>query len=93
MALNKKICLALKLRLYNIACTFNLQEQVSGTTTATVLRGLQPDTLYTVTVYPVYAEGEGSRMSENGKTSEFYNYWFVIYCFKPTCIVVSLIKS
>ncbi|KAF7690441.1 hypothetical protein HF521_012245 [Silurus meridionalis] len=43
-------------------------EQVSGTTTNTVLRGLQPDTLYTVTVYPVYAEGDGSRMSENGKT-------------------------
>ncbi|XP_049340727.1 collagen alpha-1(XII) chain isoform X3 [Astyanax mexicanus] len=43
-------------------------EQVSGTTTNTVLRGLQSDTLYTVTVYPVYAEGEGKRMSENGKT-------------------------
>ncbi|KAF5892201.1 collagen alpha-1(XII) chain-like isoform X3, partial [Clarias magur] len=43
-------------------------EQVSGTTTTTVLRGLQPDTQYAVTVYPVYAEGEGSRMSENGKT-------------------------
>uniref|UniRef100_A0A3B4BYX3 Collagen alpha-1(XII) chain n=1 Tax=Pygocentrus nattereri TaxID=42514 RepID=A0A3B4BYX3_PYGNA len=43
-------------------------EQVSGTTTNTVLRGLQPDTLYTVTVYPVYAEGDGKRMSENGKT-------------------------
>ncbi|XP_066534099.1 collagen alpha-1(XII) chain isoform X2 [Hoplias malabaricus] len=43
-------------------------EQVSGTTTNTVLRGLESDTLYTVTVYPVYAEGDGRRMSENGKT-------------------------
>ncbi|KAM9435215.1 collagen alpha-1(XII) chain isoform 2-T2 [Clarias gariepinus] len=43
-------------------------EQVSGSTTTTILRGLQPDTQYAVTVYPVYAEGEGSRMSENGKT-------------------------
>ncbi|KAK1796221.1 hypothetical protein P4O66_009300, partial [Electrophorus voltai] len=43
-------------------------EQVSGTTTTTVLRGLQPDTLYAVTVYPVYAEGDGKRMTENGKT-------------------------
>ncbi|ROL43009.1 Collagen alpha-1(XII) chain [Anabarilius grahami] len=43
-------------------------EQVSGTTTTTVLRGLQSDTLYTVTLIPVYAEGDGQRMSENGKT-------------------------
>nr|XP_017208134.2 collagen alpha-1(XII) chain isoform X2 [Danio rerio] len=43
-------------------------EQVSGATTNTVLRGLQSDTLYTVTLIPVYAEGEGQRMSENGKT-------------------------
>ncbi|XP_058235769.1 collagen alpha-1(XII) chain isoform X2 [Hemibagrus wyckioides] len=45
-----------------------VMEPVSGTTTTTVLRNLQPDTLYTVTVYPVYAEGDGQRMSENGKT-------------------------
>uniref|UniRef100_A0A673FXZ9 Collagen alpha-1(XII) chain n=1 Tax=Sinocyclocheilus rhinocerous TaxID=307959 RepID=A0A673FXZ9_9TELE len=43
-------------------------EQISGTTTSTVLRGLQSDTLYTVTLIPVYAEGDGQRMSENGKT-------------------------
>ncbi|XP_042602979.1 collagen alpha-1(XII) chain-like isoform X5 [Cyprinus carpio] len=43
-------------------------EQVSGTTTSTVLRGLQSDTLYTVTLIPVYTEGDGQRMSENGKT-------------------------
>uniref|UniRef100_A0A8C2CNU3 Collagen alpha-1(XII) chain n=1 Tax=Cyprinus carpio TaxID=7962 RepID=A0A8C2CNU3_CYPCA len=43
-------------------------EQVTGTTTSTVLRGLQSDTLYTVTLIPVYAEGDGQRMSENGKT-------------------------
>uniref|UniRef100_A0A671SI91 Collagen alpha-1(XII) chain n=1 Tax=Sinocyclocheilus anshuiensis TaxID=1608454 RepID=A0A671SI91_9TELE len=43
-------------------------EQVTGTTTNTVLRSLQSDTLYTVTLIPVYAEGDGQRMSENGKT-------------------------
>uniref|UniRef100_A0A672NVD5 Collagen alpha-1(XII) chain n=1 Tax=Sinocyclocheilus grahami TaxID=75366 RepID=A0A672NVD5_SINGR len=44
------------------------ESMVSGTTTSTVLRGLQSDTLYTVTLIPVYAEGDGQRMSENGKT-------------------------
>ncbi|XP_063079242.1 collagen alpha-1(XII) chain isoform X3 [Engraulis encrasicolus] len=43
-------------------------EQVAATATSTVLRGLQPDTLYTVTLVPVYVEGDGKRMSENGKT-------------------------
>jgi len=35
-----------------------------------VLKGLQPDTIYTVTLVPVYAEGDGKSMSENGKTSK-----------------------
>ena len=48
-------------------CT--LQDQVSSSATSTVLKGLQPDTLYTVTLVPVYAEGDGRRMSEDGKTS------------------------
>uniref|UniRef100_A0A3Q4MGK4 Collagen alpha-1(XII) chain n=1 Tax=Neolamprologus brichardi TaxID=32507 RepID=A0A3Q4MGK4_NEOBR len=43
-------------------------ETVSAGTTTTILRGLQPDTLYTVTLVPVYAAGDGKRMSENGKT-------------------------
>uniref|UniRef100_A0A8C9RCC6 Collagen alpha-1(XII) chain n=1 Tax=Scleropages formosus TaxID=113540 RepID=A0A8C9RCC6_SCLFO len=46
------------------------REQVSGSTTSTVLRNLQPDTIYTVTVVPVYPAGEGRRLSENGKTLE-----------------------
>uniref|UniRef100_A0A672LDE1 Collagen type XII alpha 1 chain n=1 Tax=Sinocyclocheilus grahami TaxID=75366 RepID=A0A672LDE1_SINGR len=41
---------------------------VPGSTTSTVLKNLQSDTEYTVTVVPVYAPGEGKRMSENGKT-------------------------
>lgn len=65
---------AFKIKLTNICYSLNEQEQVSGTTTTTVLRALQPDTLYSVTVYPVYADGDGQRMSENGKTSEFSNY-------------------
>ncbi|XP_029351702.1 collagen alpha-1(XII) chain isoform X3 [Echeneis naucrates] len=43
-------------------------EKVSAGTTTTILKGLQPDTLYTVSLVPVYAEGEGKTMSENGKT-------------------------
>ncbi|XP_067337696.1 collagen alpha-1(XII) chain isoform X3 [Channa argus] len=43
-------------------------ETVSAGTTNTVLRGLQPDTLYTVSLVPVYADGDGKMMSENGKT-------------------------
>ncbi|CAB1330739.1 unnamed protein product, partial [Coregonus sp. 'balchen'] len=42
--------------------------QVSGSTTNTVLKNLMSDTLYTITVVPLYPPGEGKRMSENGKT-------------------------
>lgn len=42
--------------------------QVPGSTTSTVLKNLQSDTKYKVTVVPVYAPGEGKRMSETGKT-------------------------
>ncbi|ROL42797.1 Collagen alpha-1(XII) chain [Anabarilius grahami] len=42
--------------------------QVPGATTSSVLKNLLSDTEYTVTVVPVYAPGEGKRMSENGKT-------------------------
>ncbi|KAL7862063.1 hypothetical protein SRHO_G00135040 [Serrasalmus rhombeus] len=42
--------------------------QVSGNTVNTVLKNLQSDTVYAVTVVPVYAAGEGKRMTENGKT-------------------------
>lgn len=37
--------------------------------TNTVLRDLQPDTKYTVTLVPVYTEVEGKRLSADGKTS------------------------
>ncbi|XP_034384020.1 collagen alpha-1(XII) chain-like [Cyclopterus lumpus] len=43
-------------------------EQVSGGTTNTLLRNLLSDTPYTVTVVPVYPEGEGQRQSDHGKT-------------------------
>nr|XP_020464293.1 collagen alpha-1(XII) chain-like [Monopterus albus] len=42
--------------------------QVSGSTLNTVLKNLHSDTVYTVTLVPVYSAGEGQRMSENGKT-------------------------
>uniref|UniRef100_A0A3B4FJG1 Collagen alpha-1(XII) chain-like n=1 Tax=Pundamilia nyererei TaxID=303518 RepID=A0A3B4FJG1_9CICH len=44
--------------------------QVSGSTYSTVLKNLDSDTVYTVSVVPIYAAGEGLRMSENGKTLE-----------------------
>lgn len=47
-----------------------LQTRVSGMSTNTMLRDLQPDTEYKVTVVPVYSDVEGKRVSENGKTSE-----------------------
>lgn len=47
-----------------------LQEQVSESTTSTILDKLLPDTRYSVTVVPVYAEGDGPSLSDNGKTSE-----------------------
>uniref|UniRef100_A0A3Q4AFB8 Collagen alpha-1(XII) chain n=1 Tax=Mola mola TaxID=94237 RepID=A0A3Q4AFB8_MOLML len=43
---------------------------VSGSSYNTVLKNLQSDTVYTVTVVPVFSAGEGQRMSENGKTLE-----------------------
>uniref|UniRef100_A0A8C9ZP75 Collagen type XII alpha 1 chain n=1 Tax=Sander lucioperca TaxID=283035 RepID=A0A8C9ZP75_SANLU len=43
-------------------------DQVSGTTTSTVLKQLEPNTEYTVTVVPVYHEMEGKSQSANGKT-------------------------
>ncbi|XP_062864011.1 collagen alpha-1(XII) chain [Trichomycterus rosablanca] len=42
--------------------------QVSGNTFNTALKNLQSDTVYAVTVVPVYAAGEGKRLTENGKT-------------------------
>uniref|UniRef100_A0A673LQQ0 Collagen alpha-1(XII) chain-like n=1 Tax=Sinocyclocheilus rhinocerous TaxID=307959 RepID=A0A673LQQ0_9TELE len=45
-----------------------VRPMVPGSTSSTVLKNLQSDTEYTVTVVPVYAPGEGKRMSENGKT-------------------------
>ncbi|XP_039507001.1 collagen alpha-1(XII) chain isoform X2 [Pimephales promelas] len=57
-------------RIYYQPVTGGAEEmaQVPGSTTSTVLKNLLSDTEYTVTVVPVYAPGEGKRMSENGKT-------------------------
>lgn len=49
-------------------CCSTLQVQVPGRTHNTVLKNLQPDTDYTVTVAPVYPAGEGNPQSERGKT-------------------------
>jgi len=47
------------------------QEQVSESTTTLVLSKLMPNTMYTVTVLPVYAEGDGPQLSEKEKTSKW----------------------
>lgn len=47
-----------------------VQEQVSESTTKTVLDKLNPDTRYTIRVVPVYAEGDGPSLTDSGKTSE-----------------------
>lgn len=47
-----------------------VQEQVSESTTKTVLDKLKPDTRYTIRVVPVYAEGDGPSLTDSGKTSE-----------------------
>ncbi|XP_062981009.1 collagen alpha-1(XII) chain isoform X2 [Elgaria multicarinata webbii] len=44
------------------------QATVPGNTNYAVLRNLQPDTQYKVTVIPSYPEGDGGRKSDNGKT-------------------------
>ncbi|XP_048083246.1 collagen alpha-1(XII) chain isoform X1 [Alosa alosa] len=61
-------------KLYYVPAAGGVEEtaQVGGNTTTTVLRNLMSDTVYTVTVVPVYPQGEGKRMSENGKTLERY---------------------
>uniref|UniRef100_A0A8D0CFC3 Collagen alpha-1(XII) chain n=2 Tax=Salvator merianae TaxID=96440 RepID=A0A8D0CFC3_SALMN len=41
---------------------------VPGNTNYAVLRNLQPDTQYKVTVIPAYPEGDGGRMSDTGRT-------------------------
>lgn len=43
---------------------------MSAGTSSTLLRALQPDTVYNVTLVPVYAQGDGKASSETGKTSE-----------------------
>lgn len=54
-----------------IILQFFPQTQVSGVSTNTILRNLQPDTGYTITVVPVYSDMEGKRQSEKGKTSMY----------------------
>uniref|UniRef100_A0AAX7SU24 Collagen, type XII, alpha 1b n=1 Tax=Astatotilapia calliptera TaxID=8154 RepID=A0AAX7SU24_ASTCA len=44
------------------------EQMVSGGTTTTILRNLDPDTAYKVAVVPVYPDVEGIRQEEKGKT-------------------------
>uniref|UniRef100_A0AAQ4QZ60 Collagen type XII alpha 1 chain n=1 Tax=Gasterosteus aculeatus aculeatus TaxID=481459 RepID=A0AAQ4QZ60_GASAC len=55
-------------RLFYVPSAGGAEDMVSGGTTNTVLRNLLSDTPYTVTVVPVYPEGEGLRQSDDGKT-------------------------
>lgn len=56
---------------YWVPFSIFFQEQVSESTTTLVLSKLLPDTMYTVTVLPVYAEGDGPQLSQKGKTSKW----------------------
>lgn len=57
----------------------NFQDVVSGGNISTVLKQLTPDTVYNVSLVPVYEEGDGLSMSENGKTSKTSNTCAHIY--------------
>uniref|UniRef100_A0A3Q4H4L4 Collagen alpha-1(XII) chain n=1 Tax=Neolamprologus brichardi TaxID=32507 RepID=A0A3Q4H4L4_NEOBR len=57
-------------RIFYVPAAGGVEDMVSGSTYSTVLKNLDSDTVYTVAVVPVYAAGEGQRMSENGKTLE-----------------------
>uniref|UniRef100_A0A8C6M865 Collagen alpha-1(XII) chain n=1 Tax=Nothobranchius furzeri TaxID=105023 RepID=A0A8C6M865_NOTFU len=54
-------------RIFYVPASGGAEDMVGGTTN-TVLRNLLSDTPYSVTVVPVYPEGEGLRQSDNGKT-------------------------
>lgn len=56
----------------------SVQAQVSGSTYSTVLKDLQSDTEYTVTVVPVYPAGEGQRLSDNGKTCKHQMHAIIV---------------
>uniref|UniRef100_A0A4W5QBK1 Fibronectin type-III domain-containing protein n=1 Tax=Hucho hucho TaxID=62062 RepID=A0A4W5QBK1_9TELE len=53
-----------------VAGGLEIIEQVSESTTTTVLKSLSPNTQYTVTVLPVYPEGDGQTQAKDGTTSE-----------------------
>ncbi|XP_063040582.1 collagen alpha-1(XII) chain isoform X2 [Engraulis encrasicolus] len=57
-------------KIYYVPVAGGVEEstQVNGNTTTTVLKNLMSDTEYTVTVAPIYSQGEGKKLSENGKT-------------------------
>uniref|UniRef100_A0A3P9A4U9 Collagen alpha-1(XII) chain n=1 Tax=Esox lucius TaxID=8010 RepID=A0A3P9A4U9_ESOLU len=55
-------------RLFYVPTSGGAEDMVSGGTTNTILRNLLSDTPYTVTVVPVYPEGEGQRQADKGKT-------------------------
>lgn len=79
------------------------QEQVSGSATTTVLRNLDPNTVYKVTLLPIYEkDAEGKRQSENGKTSRLYwdyisdfqwQFWVVLVCITLAHVVLCFVQS
>ena len=64
---------------------------MSGGTTNTILRNLLSDTVYTVTVAPVYPEGEGLRMSETGKTCKLFIIIYILAAGLCPCEFLSLV--
>uniref|UniRef100_A0A673FYM4 Collagen alpha-1(XII) chain n=1 Tax=Sinocyclocheilus rhinocerous TaxID=307959 RepID=A0A673FYM4_9TELE len=55
-------------KIFFVPAAGGTEEQIPGAQTSIVLRNLQPDTPYTVSVVPVFPATEGRRQSESGRT-------------------------
>lgn len=74
----------------NFPSKMDPQEQVPAGTTSIVLRNLQPDTKYMVSVLPVYPAREGRRQSEEGKTCKLLRDRKVFIRFVPEMLTDSM---
>ncbi|XP_030212285.1 collagen alpha-1(XII) chain isoform X2 [Gadus morhua] len=78
-------------KIYYVPAAGGVEEtaQVPGSTYNTVLKNLDSGTLYTVTLVPIFSNGEGQRMSEDGKTLE-RSAVKNIHVFNPTTNTLSV---
>uniref|UniRef100_A0A8C5FTA2 Collagen type XII alpha 1 chain n=1 Tax=Gadus morhua TaxID=8049 RepID=A0A8C5FTA2_GADMO len=76
-------------KIYYVPAAGGVEETVPGSTYNTVLKNLDSGTLYTVTLVPIFSNGEGQRMSEDGKTLE-RSAVKNIHVFNPTTNTLSV---